>query len=593
MRFRNPKKWDDLPSSEGLLFFAQMLEEMLFDFSLDTYKPSVMHTGSLCVEALQTIDEIERGNIKAPNLAHVCAELCFNFEKDLVAQALSPLTSEELFPRLKNPKTSIGELKTLLELLALHLRPSKYRKKNEELLRLRIPMAGAIPDIRRLARSYITTLISIGFNPKQIGLAVTNFFYHGENRISGPECIDDFFLLFPLEKQEFDVLYRVDKIFEIIAESAGPLGLQISHELPPNFEPGACAWLQTKGETPLFAYSLKRQAYDLRSAGISVARSLELSSTLLTLFHHKGSPAWQPKCVVRTVATNVCTKVSADINPMHKCADLLPATASHRLKQLLANFSLERDSFPKFLRSAQLHSMALSSDADENQILNLWIALESLIPSESKGEDVSNIEHIVNSLIPFLNIGYLEGLTNNLVKDLLRWNRSATRTAFKAVDGRKFTDKLVRLIVLPQFSGECAALERTFGDFHLLRDRFQHFREMFATPTSVISALDAHRTRLEWQLRRIYRARNIIVHSGKTPTYTKSLIEHTHDFLDIVLSLLVKVSSHPQAVRSVSQGFKYIELKYNAYYKLLSKKGLAFDSQNIERLVFSRIEVVA
>lgn len=592
MRFRNPKKWDDLPSSEGLLFFAQMLEEMLFDFSLDTYKPSVMHTGSLCFEALQTIDEIERGNIKLPNLAHVCAELCFNFEKDAVAQALSPLTSEEVFPKLKNPKTSIAELKTLLELLALHLAPQKYRKMNEELLRTRIAVAGAIPDIRRLARSYITTLISIGFNPKQIGSAAANFFYFGENRISGPSSINDFFALFPLEKQEFDVVYRVDKIFETIAESVESLGIQISQELPPDIEPGACAWLQGKGETPLFAYSLKRPAYDIRSAGISVARSLKLSSTLLTLFHHKEAPSWEPKCVVRNVTTNVCTKVSREVNPMHKCADLLPATASHRLKQLLANFSLERDSFAKFVRSAQLHSTALSSDADENQILNLWISLESLIPSESKSDDVSNIEHIINSLVPFLNITYLESLTNNLVKDLLRWNRSATRTAFKAVEGRKFTDKLVRLIVLQQFSGECAALERTFGDFHLLRDRFQRFKEIFATPSNVVATLDAHRVRLEWQIRRIYRARNIIVHSGKTPAYTQSLIEHTHDFLDIVLSLLVKMSSHPQTVRSVSQGFKYVELKYNAYYKSVSKKGLIFDANNIDKLVFSRIDVV-
>lgn len=588
MRFRNLGKWDDPENSSGLVFFAQMLEEMLFDFSLDTYKSSVMHTGTLCYEAVQTIEEIELGNIKSPNLGHVCLELCSSFEKDSVAQALSPLSTEAIFPSLKNPKASLKDIRTVLELLSFHLSSIKYRKKNEELLREQIVGPQTISEIRRLTRSYITTLISIGFDSKHIHSLALEFFYFGPNRISGPQCIDDFFNLFPIEKQKFDVVYRVDKIFEIIAESTDPLGIQISKKFPDGFDPLASKWLYAKGETVLFAIALNRPAYDLRSASISVENSLKLCATLLTLFHHKETPSWRPKCVVRTVATNDCTKVSPQINSMHKCADLLPSAASNRLKQLINDFSLEKNSFAKFTRSAQLHSMALSSNADENQILNLWIALESLIPSESKSDDVSNIEHIVDSLIPFLNIGYIDNLTNNLVKDLLRWNGAATRKALRTAGGRKFTDKLVRLLVLPELATELAALEQLFGTFHLLRDRVQHFKSILATPASVTAVLDAHCIRLKWQIRRIYRTRNIIVHSGKTPNYTQSLIEHTHDFLDIVLSSLVKLASNPKSVRSVSQGFKYVELMYAAYYKSLSRKGQLFDSTNINELIFSK-----
>lgn len=127
---------------------------------------------------------------------------------------------------------------------------------------------------------------------------------------------------------------------------------------------------------------------------------------------------------------------------------MLQSVASKRLQALISDFSLDEDSFSKFVRSAQLHALAVGSNADENQILNLWIALESLIPSETKADDVSNIEHIVASLIPFLNFGYLERLTNNLVKDLLKWNSNATRAAFKVVPGKKFTEKLARILAL-------------------------------------------------------------------------------------------------------------------------------------------------
>lgn len=132
-------------------------------------------------------------------------------------------------------------------------------------------------------------------------------------------------------------------------------------------------------------------------------------------------------------------------------------------------------------------------------------------------------------------------------------------------------------------------IEDSLQDFHLLRDRVEHFKELLSSPTNVVSALDAHKIRLEWQIRRIYRVRNIIVHSGKTPPYTKPLIEHTHAYLDTVLSTLIKLASKPKSIHSVSQGFKYTELQYNEYYKNLSSKGISFTSDNIEALLFSRL----
>jgi hypothetical protein len=274
---------------------------------------------------------------------------------------------------------------------------------------------------------------------------------------------------------------------------------------------------------------------------------------------------------------------------MHKCADLLQSVASNRLTLLLKDFSLEHYSFSKFIRSVQLHSMALGSTSDENQILNLWISLESLIPNETRSEDVSNIEHIIGSLIPFLNIGYVEGLVNNLVKDLLRWDNKTVRLALKHISGRKLSERLAKALVLPEYSHNIASIESNLGDFHLLQDRVNHFKQLLSSPAKIVSALDAHKLRLAWQLRRIYRVRNIIVHSGKTPPYTKSLIEHTHGYLDTVLSSLVRLASKPKKIHSVSQGFKYVELQYLAYYKSLSEKDLCFDSNNIDTLLFSRL----
>lgn len=587
MRFRGLAKWDNTQNCSGLIYFAQLLEEMLFDFSLDTYKTSVMHTGMLCTEAIQTIREVELGNIKAPNIWHVTAELCSNFERDPVAKALVSLPVSAFFPTLKNQKTPLKELQNTLELLAVQLSPNKYREKNEELLKAEIEGRKSIAEIRRLSRSYVTTLIATGFSQRHLSETTLDFFYFGRNRITGNEAINEFFLRFPYEKEDFTIVFKVDSIFEHMEGALPSIGLSITKNLPIEIDLSSFNSFSNLNDNKLFAIAAKRSARDVYSARSEAEKRLKLAATLLTLFHHKEHPAWTPECIVID-SENKKFKVHKPINSMHKCADLTKSVASKRLELFMSDFSLEKNSFSKFVRSAQLHSMALTSNADENQILNLWISLESLIPSETKNDDLSNIEHIVASLLPFLNLVYIDRLLNNLVKDLLRWNSPITRRAFKPIPGKKFTDKLAKLLALPDFAAQRNSLIQALRDFHLLKDRLDYFQTLFSSPSSVVNALDAHKIRLEWQIRRIYRTRNIIVHTGQTPAYTPLLIAHTHDYLDAVLSSLVNLASKPKIIHSVGQGFKYVALDYINYYDRLSERGLTFDISNIDRLLLNR-----
>ena len=48
-------RWDNTNGDlDGLLYFAQRLDEMLFNFSIDLYKAPVLNTHSLLVEYLLT-----------------------------------------------------------------------------------------------------------------------------------------------------------------------------------------------------------------------------------------------------------------------------------------------------------------------------------------------------------------------------------------------------------------------------------------------------------------------------------------------------------------------------------------------------------
>lgn len=364
--------------------------------------------------------------------------------------------------------------------------------------------------------------------------------------------------------------------------------MRISKNIPEDFDVARYQRFFSQSENTLYAIAENVSAKDNYSARDDAEYRLKLCSTLLNLFHHKENPNWRADCLVQNTKNKVIEKISNPINAMHKCADMKPEIASAKMKSLFQEFSLENTSFIKFVRSAQLHSMALASNSYENQILNLWIALESLIPTETRIDETSNIEHIVDSIIPFLNANYIEKLLYNHAKDLLRWNYSLTRNSLHGIEGKKLSEKLIKLMICEDFAPQRTILENSFRDFHLLRDRFDFLRTLVSNPKNVIDALDAHKTRLAWQIRRIYRTRNIIVHSGNTPSYTKSLIEHSHDYLDTVLLQLVKLASKPKTINSVAQGFKFMEMKYNLFYKSISEKDLVFTRSNVGQLLIPR-----
>jgi hypothetical protein len=389
-----------------------------------------------------------------------------------------------------------------------------------------------------------------------------------------------------VEKQKYTVIFRVSPIFDGLSKVINAFGLTITKEKPEQLNDPVYINYTKLGPGEFFVIAKEIEAHDVYSARELAEHRVKMIGTLLSMYHHKEPATWHPECVVYLESEKAGKKLKSPTNSMHKCADLKQPVASRRLTALLGDFSLEHKSFSKFLRSAQLHSMALSTDSIENQILNLWISLESLIPSVGKSDDSSNIEHIVNSLVPFLNISYVELLLENLIKDLLRWRSREIKPILSEIGRGRFVQRLAKILVLDEHRNKRDKLVDIVSDFYLLSDRLSYFIAFLDNPGTVKNVLDAHKTRLEWQIRRIYRVRNIIVHSGNTPWNTKPLIEHCHGYLDSVLNELVRLASQPKSINSVAQGFKLTALRYETYYRQLAEKNARFDQSNIDRLLF-------
>lgn len=586
MRLRPVKHWNDPINDEGLVFLVQLFEELLFPYSLDTYKPSATNVATLCLEAIKLIKAIDEELIDQSNLRHVIKELVLNLRKDQVAKSLISLDIEGLINRLENEETKLHEVSILLKIIYSHINLQAYKKQTEKILLDIISSPKEKDKIRSLARSYITTLINIGYSTRYLRSALMMFFYTTKkNKVNGASSLKEFFNLFGGSKQKFSTVFKVNKLFDEIKDSCNILDMEVKTELDENMVKAAedKGFQLQEGEHCLIIKDIS--AMDIFSARDLAESQINQMSTLSSFFHHEESTNWQPIALMIDKKFNKGRLLNKSPNPMLMCSDTRIKSAAVKLNSFMNNFNLnEIDSFKRFDRAMELHALALRSDSPDNQLLNLWISLETIVPSKL-GRTKAKINNIIDSVIPFLSIIHIENLLNKITHDFILWDKDKFLKAISGIKGDSRKEQLIKLLVLPEYSKTKDQLFKDLEQFHLLRNRAFYFSNILSETSKIASLHETHNQRLDWQIRRIYRTRNMLVHSGEAPPYINILIKNLHDYFDTVINIISVLASDGNKINAIDQAFKYVELSYNDYLKMLKSSNEKMTAENIDSLV--------
>ena len=92
------RNWTISEETEGLLFFAQRMDEILFDYTVDSYKGRMLNSFMLIIEALKTIADIESAKIESAHLKYVIEELNWSLQQDIVVHQLLENEKELFIP---------------------------------------------------------------------------------------------------------------------------------------------------------------------------------------------------------------------------------------------------------------------------------------------------------------------------------------------------------------------------------------------------------------------------------------------------------------------------------------------------------------
>lgn len=192
--------------------------------------------------------------------------------------------------------------------------------------------------------------------------------------------------------------------------------------------------------------------------------------------------------------------------------------------------------------SLQYHKLSMLARSDESRLVNLWIALESLF-QQGKGAIIGRIcDYLPSSLA----LDYPLNISKNLpinIRALWRKSNPSGLLAHLKFSNRHMLNPYDMLsIFLDSEDGVVRSAFNNFSSDHplLLYRVYRLGKEMFKKPKHLKKRLEEHRETIEWQICRIYRGRNFVMHQGICPNRVRQLIQHLHIYYILVIHSLIQ-----------------------------------------------------
>ena len=565
MKYKEPKYWNYNKNLEGLLYFSQVLNEILFDYTIDTYKPNALNAHSITHEILGLLSKVKSKHIPDGNLNPVKEELLLLINKDI---AVKSLLKEKLnyYSLLIKQANNIDDLYYSIYSIHTYLSDKKYLNEVKRILIDYVKIGKKKKDIFYLTRVFVTELVNYGYSKEYLyNLTNSYFFQKKDNPIDDVNTISEFLNLLDFKEVKFDVFIQAPSIFWDFRKSLMEVDVKLSKTLK-HLDKNVIlkTFNSKKVSSDIYLIIKDVKALDHFSARKRGEIKLHFFINLFHLYHHRESLEVKNISCVKRISDNYTLIIDEPLNSIKKQKDFKSIEAALKVKNLIKNisFSKNNNSINRFIKALELHKLALNANEEENQLLDLWAAIETIFQKKTESKE-SRIEQISNSLIPFLSYGYLKSLLIELFKDLSNWNKVEF---YKLLDNINKEPSVrlktfVELLVLPENDLYVDKLLALLDLFPLLKNRVTLYNKWFSNKKEVKNFIERHSTKISWQIRRIYRARNTLIHHGNKPIHLSILLENLSSYFHKIMDMLEYLMKENE-IRSIEHGIFEMKIIY-------------------------------
>lgn len=565
MKYLALPNWPHDKNLRADVLFFQRVRELLFEYTLDSYKPKMLNAFSLCHEYIQAVEEVEAGNLKFKNLTFIYAELKAQIEKDIVAKSLLSLDIKQYFKGANPQEKDQSRTKSKIELIHRTINSRRYIDQCKKIISKQCELKFTNKEaIESLAGLFITSLIHIGYSRPYLKHKTDEFLKNTANLTKN--SIHEYFSLFPYAGTSWQCFFLITETGEEIKNQLHRFGFRQIDKIPKKI---SNITGRPKAEQ-IVIVTEEIRALDPFSAREAAEEILRTLSDLYSLFRHKNKLKWEHNVAVTRSGNFTPEKISKETNVMFRGMDQRAPKAKRKFDNFLNNFSMRNNmsSMREFFGATSLHGISLETENPKTQLLNIWIALESICPQIDSDE---KIENIINCLTPILYCNYVKKLSQSHGLSLNRHSFSYLRKVPTKYDGR-LAEATFRVLSLEAHKTNRDSIYKKTQEFPLLRHRTMQLHNCFSQRANIQGIITGHVRRVEWQIRRLYRTRNLIVHSNRDALNVRQLVENAHWYLDTLLNSTVELSCSSLNFNSFRQVFEFNQSTMGQLREELKKK---------------------
>lgn len=563
-------RWTNIENCNNLLFFAQVVDELIFDYSIPSHRLPTLNSHYLCFDAINTIKDIDNHGVPEGTLRPIVEELYFSLENDPVFTSdNSPLKyfvkeQHGKYVRVYNPNdlSYIERRNVVFSLYKRIFNGNSYFQKLEEKIIEMVEKNDHTDQaaLFSLTKSLITELVNVGYDQRYIRDVLIYNFFNKKTEVSSSVQIENFFSAFIFEQKKYTVIMIADQSLNNIL--LGDDSIEIRNIVNAKTKIEEERLFLVKADTEKYYIFKEIEALDPYSAAGMVEFGVNSKLSLYRLYDHDfNSPMEKCKFIVYDLDSyyTIVNKQKSAVQRRRK-----PKTSTIQQKMSLTEKILEkRNNAILLLLASNLHSLSLMSNSEENQILDLWAIVESVLDI-SQEHTSDRITQICSVLVPIIKQHYLYSLLEQLLLDIKNYDSKK----FAQIIGQEEND-IQKVILLAKFISdeakreECNTWLENLIDFPLMKFRIRYYQAILKTRGTLSKHVEKHSRRVRWQIMRAYRNRNLIIHNGETMPYTPLLVENLHVYVDILLEHVISKLADGHNMRSMCQELFSNECEWN------------------------------
>jgi hypothetical protein len=533
-------------SHNALVFFALALDEQLYDYTDDSFKAPALNTFSRTLELQSVAQANHSAGISKEALRPFIEELEASIGKDA---ALSQHQKSLCKIHINAINDNIGEADRIARgISGLRIVMGDYFESIKQAIEENIlENPREKKNLLNLTSTFIAQAEIIGYPKRHSYHAAQNSFIRHlkyESAFSPKELLDDFFSSFSHEEKNFECVFVCDGPYEKFPNLLKRFGIAID-KIPPDWE-GVTgdqrSFLDSRKPEQFFATFRVEGQYSPAMAHKIAAAMIDEFIGTVRFYAHKDEFAPSKLALVRNLETNKVYRVHDAPDPMHcwvshtlsdeqEMLKLVDVTHGRHLADAASN---------RLQRSIRLHRSALRSNSAENQLIDLWAALEGLV--SRPGKESQRIEYFSECLLPCLTLCYPEKILTSAYSDVTRVFPESKAVIETLSGGDSTFSKFVRLVLCPQHKAAQANITELLIGHPLLLNKIFRISEIFKSRSEIQQTLRHHRQKVRWHLSRIYHTRNSIMHSATAMPYLPALVENLHVYIDTLIKSIQQVA---------------------------------------------------